>query len=283
MAVSHHVVASGETLSQLARDYGTTVDAVKAANQLTSDSLDVGWVLHIPEPAPPSGGVLVGSTEMFLGDFSTGDLSQYAVVQNRDLNGPPPAGYCTYSLCVRNGGVGHENAARFEVRPGDQTSFDAAESRNERCEIGRSPGTDYAEGDERWYEFSLGVPAGFRPPAGEGGGYHSVVMQWHGSGLNLSLDAKGNLIIFHRWEQRHQVIGALDPGAWHDYVLHVKHSPDSAVGFVEAWRDGVNTVPKFHTATMGSSPDRYWKLGLYRGPEGFTQVLWCDRVRITAP
>ncbi len=46
-----HTVAAGDTLSGIASTYGTTVDAIKALNGLTSDTLQIGAVLRIP-PAP---------------------------------------------------------------------------------------------------------------------------------------------------------------------------------------------------------------------------------------
>jgi LysM repeat protein len=44
-----HVVESGHTLSAIAQAYGTTVKAIKQANNLKSDSIYVGQKLFIPE------------------------------------------------------------------------------------------------------------------------------------------------------------------------------------------------------------------------------------------
>lgn len=44
-----HTVQSGDTLWLIARKYGTTVDAIKNLNGLTSDRLNIGQVLRIPE------------------------------------------------------------------------------------------------------------------------------------------------------------------------------------------------------------------------------------------
>jgi len=44
-----HVVESGHTLSAIASAYGTTVKAIKSANNLKSDSIYVGQKLFIPE------------------------------------------------------------------------------------------------------------------------------------------------------------------------------------------------------------------------------------------
>ncbi|SES78511.1 LysM repeat-containing protein [Oceanobacillus limi] len=45
-----HTVKSGETLWGIAKSYGVTVDAIKAANNLSSDTLRLGQVITIPSP-----------------------------------------------------------------------------------------------------------------------------------------------------------------------------------------------------------------------------------------
>ncbi len=49
-----HVVQQGDTLYSIARRYGTTVEAIKTANGLTSDAISVGQRLIIPAGSPPS-------------------------------------------------------------------------------------------------------------------------------------------------------------------------------------------------------------------------------------
>jgi LysM repeat protein len=44
-----HVVEAGHTLSAIAQAYGTTVNAIKKANNLKSDNIYVGQKLFIPE------------------------------------------------------------------------------------------------------------------------------------------------------------------------------------------------------------------------------------------
>ena len=46
-----HVVRRGDTLSRLARAYGTTVRAIRQTNRLRSSRLTAGQLLHIPAPA----------------------------------------------------------------------------------------------------------------------------------------------------------------------------------------------------------------------------------------
>ena len=53
--VIQYVVRSGDTLWLLAQRYGTTVDAIKRLNGLTSDNLSIGQVLKIPAGASSGG------------------------------------------------------------------------------------------------------------------------------------------------------------------------------------------------------------------------------------
>ena len=49
-AGSRYVVKSGDTLDRIARKHGTTVQAIKATNGLTSDRIAAGQTLTLPEP-----------------------------------------------------------------------------------------------------------------------------------------------------------------------------------------------------------------------------------------
>jgi LysM repeat protein len=48
----YHVVRSGDTLSTLARTFGTSVKAIKSANGLSNERLTVGTRLRIPTQTP---------------------------------------------------------------------------------------------------------------------------------------------------------------------------------------------------------------------------------------
>jgi LysM repeat protein len=51
-----YVVKPGDTLNRIARAHGTTVQAIKTANGLTSDRIAVGRALKMPEPKAARGG-----------------------------------------------------------------------------------------------------------------------------------------------------------------------------------------------------------------------------------
>ena len=233
--------------------------------------------------------MLSGSSVVFVGDYDTGDLSQWATLHARGWNKFPGA-YCTYSACVHDGGPGHPTAARFEVRDGDIPPFGGGERAEVRTGDGTSSGAYVFEGDERWYELSLKFEDTFSNPR-EGTDGWFMVMQWLpldnssppitlqvSTSDTLELGGDGASIPFRR------SIGPVARGAWVDYVLHVKFSDDPAVGFVEAWQNGVLAVPRHNRPTMAASQASYLKQGVYRDvhSEG-TQVVWHDGLRVTAP
>ena len=49
-----YTVKSGDTLTKIAQAHGTTIKAIRALNQLTSDQLIVGKTLKLPEPSATS-------------------------------------------------------------------------------------------------------------------------------------------------------------------------------------------------------------------------------------
>jgi len=51
---SHYVVKPGDSLGRIARAHGTTVQAIKATNRLTSDCIAVGQSLKMPRPRAAS-------------------------------------------------------------------------------------------------------------------------------------------------------------------------------------------------------------------------------------
>ena len=80
-----HVVAAGETLTSIAFRYGTTADALAAANGLSNgDWIYVGQVLNVPDgsaPAPAGGGC-ASSYRVQAGDTLSGIAWQYGFTVN---------------------------------------------------------------------------------------------------------------------------------------------------------------------------------------------------------
>jgi len=71
----NHTVVSGDTLWLLAQRFGTTVDAIRSLNGLTSDALNIGQILKIPTSGGGGGG----------GGGGTGDFFNHTVVSGDTL------------------------------------------------------------------------------------------------------------------------------------------------------------------------------------------------------
>ena len=209
----------------------------------------------------------------FRGDFNTGDTSQWELETEND-----------YSLTVQDGGPGHPTAGRFEVRDGDTPVDDG-----ERSEAKTADRYDVFDGDERWYSFSMKfdeLPSEF--------GRWCIPMQWHGADddgnassgspqLNLECSADGNLYL-KVGDKTDLLVGSLDLGVWHSYVIHVKFSEDPAVAFQEVTRDGQVVVPRTQLKKANlDTPRAYLKIGMYRDPDASgTTVVWFDDLTISS-
>lgn len=216
------------------------------------------------DPVPP------GAVEIFRGDYSTGDFTQWDTVQKAGYNGSAAAFTPDAGLSIVNDGDGHETAARFTVADGDIPPFGGGE----RCEVRAGEAADVTEGAERWYRFDLKFASDYPATTGD---WH-IVMQWHaGIGspplclevnpddtLRIQSNAAGQL-----WSLP---IGDIARGVWVDYVLHVKFSNDPEVGFVEVWRAGTKVIDKTFKPTM-SSAGNYLKMGIYRDPAETTTAV----------
>jgi len=282
--------AIGESAAIDASQIGTptgNASVVDDASASTGKALQFGVASTDPGTNPPGsgggpgGGIIpAGVTEVFNGNFDNG-WDGYINIQNSAAN-TDPGSFCQYQACVQDGGPGHPTAARFELRPGDVPDFGG----DERSEVRADSAADVSEGDERWYEFSMMFPQDFQPPEGVNSGGQFIVMQWLdpsvGPGFTVSVDSESNLILWERWHDYHQVIGKVNDGQWHDYIMHVKFSTDNATAFVEVWRDGQLAVPRFSQANLNSASS-YLKLGIYRGGESSTSVVWHDGLKVYAP
>jgi len=82
-----YTVKKGDSLYSIARDYGTTVDAIKSLNNLTSNTLSIGQVLRLPGNETNTG--LTGNTYVVqLGDslYSLSKRYNTTIDQIKNLN-----------------------------------------------------------------------------------------------------------------------------------------------------------------------------------------------------
>jgi hypothetical protein len=232
---------------------------------------------------PASAAENVGSRVVFVGDFETGDFTQWSQCHNRQYRGPCDGhGVEFYGMQVlRKGAHQGRYVARFELRDGDTHPRDTGE----RAEVAGYGRGLVREGDERWYQFSLRFDRTFPAVTGK----YFIVMQWHGADdakppMTVSVKGNGQLFLSGNAPQDPQkAIGDIARGRWVDYVVHAKFSRSKSIGWAEVYRDGVLTVPRHARANMNSGFN-YLKMGLYRDSrQKATAVMWADRFRVTAP
>jgi hypothetical protein len=232
------------------------------------------------EVAP--GAVPVGSRVVFVGDYETGDFSQWEGCQSAVTNSDCTSiGQGNRTMRIVSGAEAHQgrHAARFDLGPGDVPDFGGGERSEVRSD---AAGAVVGEGDERWYQWSMQFPEDFRNPTG---GWF-IVMQWHaGSGsppLAINVNDDGQVEIGGDGVRGpKKALGPVRRGQWVDYTLHAKFSRDAGEGFVEGWENGRQTVPRTNRATM-TSDSNYLKQGIYRDTGPRTSIVM-DGLRVTAP
>jgi hypothetical protein len=242
----------------------------------------------LPSPAPPpsSNGLDIPGTILRVGDYNTGNLSQWSSSQK--LN--------PYSLTVvgspsREGGY----AARFEVRRGDDPLCAAGWGcYGDRAEVQMSTGE--AEGQERWYSWSTMIAADFPRYS-----TWQVISQWHANAAGsppIGFYAENDDLVlqFNRHSGPGQLMstvnvwrGSLRRGQWQDIRLHVNWSASDSVGFVELWINGVpqtfdNGQTRRYLRNLYPGVSNYFKQGYYRqGGLSATGVVYHDGFRMSRP
>lgn len=213
-------------------------------------------------------------TPVFTGDFETGDLRQWDVVQAvgrrsaRVVDAPRRQG---------------RYAARFEVRQGD----DPIDSTGDRSEV--SQDTEEDEGQDRWYAFDIMVPPDF--PALD---TWQVVAQWHSSedgsppvgfyvdGDELVLQVNRHAAAGEPLETVFPWRGPLKRGRWREIVMNVRWSGSDEDGLIRLWVDGVPVLPGTRVRTLYPGFPNYSKIGYYRDDEATpVGVVYHDGFRVT--
>jgi MYXO-CTERM domain-containing protein len=211
------------------------------------------------------------------GDFETGDISQYRRAQwvsaDRLQVVESPVFQGRYAL-------------RATVKQGDDP-INSSCNRNELVYQGYE-----AEGSEYYYRWQVLFPQDY--PSVK---TWQVFTQWHHDGCCGSPPVEffvyGEEIRFTLTDSVTPWKTALVRGQWQDFILHVKWSPDPAVGFVELWHNGQRVLSRYAHATMYPGDGIYLKLGLYRGDtvqpvgvvyhDGFVQGTRLEDVLPPAP
>ena len=229
----------------------------------------------------------VPAAPVSVGDFETGDLSQWA--ENQSC----PSGVTIVTSPVRSGTY----AAKFTVADSDTNAKcpDVPTASPRAQLVSRDL---FVEGDEYYIAFSTFFPADFPTPTD----WFQVAEIYgppFGGSPSMGFDLDGNRLVFerdptHNYDRPWKASSDIAKGAaWEDIVAHVKFSTDPTVGFIEIWYNGVkqtftNGKQRLYYDTLvpgvnwdGQSPNAVF-MNQYRSsnsPLG-TVTLYHDEVRV---
>jgi hypothetical protein len=155
-------------------------------------------------------------------------------------------------------------ALKVTVQQGDNP-ISASGNRNELVYLTHEP-----VGSEYYYRWKVMFPSDYPSVR-----TWQLFTQWHHDGCCGSPPVE---FYVYGEEMRLRLTNGADVwtaplarGTWHEFVFHVKWSPDPAVGFVELWHNRERALAKRSAATMYAGAKNYLKLGLYRNST-ITQV-----------
>ncbi len=239
--------------------------------------------------APPS-----SATQVFNGDYSSGDFTQWPVVQNVGYNSYGKDYVSTYSAAIVNDAV-KGKVARFEVRAGDSPFLGT-----ERSEVSASTATGGTEGQTRWYQFSTMFDRTFPQNHADLG--FGVTNQWHqdndtaGSppvswdiGMkngywSLTIEKQSAPGVYIR---TYSILDLpLNVGQWHDIKMKITWSTSDTIGAITVWHNGVqqtfldgSTTYRIRTLIPGTTTT-YYKEGYYRKAMQPTGIVYHTGFRI---
>ncbi len=221
--------------------------------------------------------------------------SEAAILFNADYeNGTqtPPwgGGQCIASWsCTVSTNAPREGrySARYEVRDGDcPVTGDRCYGERAERQGGSAPSS--AEGQDRWYKWSMKLENGFPNSSG-----WQILGQWHSTGngpppVEMNLSGRNIMLQINKarfagdtnppatfpWQY------TLQTGQWYDFKFHIKWSAGGA-GLVEVWVNGQKR-PTYTGATLRPNEGTYFKQGYYRCTcVNGTGIVYYDNVRAT--
>lgn len=224
---------------------------------------------------PPSG------TLHFVGDFETGNFSQWSEVQAFSRNR-----YSVVTSPRRQGSF----AGRLESVAGECIPMDCTgpvpRGRTEALIKGRSHAI--REGEDVWYRWYTLFPAGGPTP-------EFTFTQWRADDEQSGPRAKngiyglltvgrsdaspGGYLDFQRNGDRWTA--PLRRGAWIKFVVHIKYSANPAIGTYELWVDDKHAV-SFHDQSKPPNTGVYLKQGVYRNGNTPGATVYDDGLRVAS-
>ena len=245
-----------------------------------------------PTPTPPT------EKAIFVGDYSTGDFSQWDVLQCRGYNSNadnfPPTG--KYQAQVLNDNK-YGKAARWEVRSGDNPGFSPG---TERSQVQAGSSSGGREGEQRWYRMAVkfdpnfpknhkdlgwGVTHGWHPNSPTGSGPIQWMLHWQNGYWSFVANLQSAPGVYEKTVMLWQIPIGTD---WHDIKLQVNFSTSDSKGWVRLWHNGVrqkfvNGADTYNIRTIvPGTTGTYFKEGYYRQSTSLTAVLYTAAFRCGA-
>lgn len=239
-----------------------------------------------PRPGVPTDGPAL----VWVGDFETGDLSQFKDTPWNVTRGGEKPRIVDDPQLVRQG----RYAVRISIPTKETNDRDGA-CCDPRSELEPNIG-DIHEGDDLWFAFSTMLAPDFPIDAD-----WQVITQWKARSDGsppVSFKVKKGRILLSGGEGNPdkprpyaQDLADAAPGTWSDWVVHIKFSTDPSDGYVEVWQNGRQVLQRYAppggtmypAANGGEQPESYLKTGYYRSGEiSRPGVLYFDGWRVGA-
>jgi hypothetical protein len=227
-------------------------------------------------PAAPA-----AAAPLFIGDYATGDFSQWPTVQNKTYNASGKDYVPTYSATiVQDPAKG--KVPRFDDRAGDVPTFGGGEPSQESGDT-VAGGSD---GQTRWYRFSTKFDPTFPQNHADLG--WALTNQWPDGGgrsprLSWEVDMKNGYwsLAITKPSQSYSIFDTpLNVGQWHDVMMQIHWSPSDTEGWIKLWHNGVqqtfvNGADTYFVGTLSASGRSvYYKEGMYRQPMAPTDIVY---------
>lgn len=215
--------------------------------------------IAVPLAAP----AVAQAAPVWVGDFETGDLSQWSYLLNSEVDG------MTYSQADTQFVAEGTYAGRIELH--NEAVWGNGLKRVE-LQHAPAPGRT-AEGQTTYFAWSFYLPEALPTDPGQQIGYWESNQSYQ---QMMAFDVAGERITFStrrpdnvvQWEQD----GAATPGQWHRIAMGIAWSTSVDNGRVDVWFDGEQVVSGAAAQTLADGNDHFTQVGLLRGQIEFADV-----------
>ncbi len=203
------------------------------------------------------------AAEVWVGDFETGDLSQWNFVLNGEVDGMTYA-FAQTELLSEGMFGGRLELHNEAVWPNGL----------KRVELQHSPSDERtAEGATTFFAWSFYLPEALPSDPSQ------QIAYWESNNTYqqmMAFSVEGENIAFHTRQpmnvQQWQADGAVTPGQWHRIAMGVTWSTDPGQGTVDVWFDGMQVVDQGPARTLADNNPHFVQVGLLRGQIEFEDV-----------